>query len=79
MQEPVHSMSALFAQLGLPSDEASIQSFVRTHSPLPRGIALQEAQFWTPAQRALLHNELRADADWAVVIDHLNVMLLDKP
>jgi Protein of unknown function (DUF2789) len=75
MESQLHSMTALFNQLGLPSDEASIAAFVRKHAPLPEGVALQDAAFWSPSQRALLHSGLCVDADWANVIDQLNLQL----
>ena len=53
----------LFAQLGLPDDHASIQQFIATHSPLPDGMRLEEAPFWTPAQAQLLREERLDDAD----------------
>ena len=75
MESPLHSMNALFAQLGLPSDEAAVTNFIRTHAPLPAGVALQEAAFWNPSQRAMLQNEICVDADWAGVIDQLSLQL----
>lgn len=65
----------LFAQLGLPTDEAAIGAFIATHSPLPRDIDLCDASFWTPSQAALLRDEFIDDADWAPVIDQLNLAL----
>jgi hypothetical protein len=78
MEAPMHSINNLFAQLGLPSDEASVEHFIKTHSPLPTGIALCDAPFWTPAQASFLHEELLNDADWAEVIDELNSQLHAK-
>lgn len=75
MEPPLHSMSTLFAQLGLPSDEAAIERFIATHSPLPEDVALADAPFWTPAQAAFLREEVGEDADWAEVVDQLNVRL----
>lgn len=75
MESHMHSMSALFKQLGLPSDEASIEAFVHKHGPLPDGVLLQDAAFWAPSQRAMLHSGLAVDADWAYVIDQLNLQL----
>lgn len=69
----------LFDQLGLPSDEASIQHFLQTHAGLPDTVLLQDAPCWTPAQARLLHDSLAADADWAPVVDGLNVALHAKP
>lgn len=79
MEPTVHPFSELFAQLGLPNDNASIQQFIATHSPLPNGMRLEEAPFWSPAQSQLLREERRDDADWAMVVDRLNVALHDSP
>lgn len=75
MEPVVHPLSALFTQLGLPGDAASIERFVTTHAPLPEHIRLSEAPFWTPSQAAFLREELQEDADWAEVVDQLNLML----
>jgi uncharacterized protein DUF2789 len=75
MELPVHSMSNLFAQLGLPSDEPAIERFIATHRPLPDMVPLAGAPFWTPSQAAFLSEELREDADWAEVVDQLNLRL----
>lgn len=74
----MHSINNLFAQLGLPSDEASVAQFIKTHSPLPIGVSLSDAAFWTPAQASFLREELLNDADWAEVIDELNAQLHAK-
>ncbi|WP_180683223.1 DUF2789 domain-containing protein [Tepidicella baoligensis] len=79
MESPYHHLGELFAQLGLPDDPASIGQFIESHSPLPDDMPLHEAPFWTEAQRALLREELLEDADWAPVIDQLNVALRRKP
>ncbi|HEY1028330.1 MAG TPA: DUF2789 domain-containing protein [Pseudomonas sp.] len=75
METPVHDLPALFKQLGLPNDAASINAFISTHSPLPAGRSLADAAFWSPAQAALLREEILEDADWAEVIDQLNLRL----
>ena len=72
MQAQLHSMSNLFAQLGLPSDEAAIESFIARHRPLDSSTALYRAPFWSASQRAFLKEEIIEDADWAPVIDELN-------
>ena len=66
--------SDLFAQLGLPADEASIHNFIRAHR-LPDSVALDEAGCWTPAQARLLRESLAHDADWAPMVDRLNVAM----
>ena len=40
---------------------------------------LEEAPFWTPAQAQLLREERLDDADWAMVVDRLNVALHGRP
>jgi hypothetical protein len=66
--------SDLFAQLGLPSDEASIHRFLRAH-PLPADVRLDQGACWTPAQARLLRESLAQDADWAPMVDRLNVAM----
>jgi hypothetical protein len=75
MDASFHRFSELFAQLGLPADEAGIRSFLAAHSPLPTGIRLADAIFWTPSQAALLREEILEDADWAEVVDRLDAAL----
>ena len=75
IETPTHSMSSLFAQMGLPSDINSIQQFIVTHGKLPHDVLLAEANFWTPSQKAFLKEEILMDADWAPVIDELNAAL----
>jgi len=75
MESPLHSLPALFKQLGLPDDPASIEQFVASHSPLKPELKLADAFFWTQAQQAFLRDEILEDADWAVVVDELNLML----
>ncbi len=65
----------LFAQLGLDDDVASIRAFIASHSPLPGDVRLEDAPFWTPAQARMLRESLVEDADWAEVVDRLNLAL----
>jgi hypothetical protein len=75
MQNQRHDIANLFAQLGLPSDPGAIDAFIAAHRPLPPGVRLADAPFWSPTQSAFLAEELQVDADWAEVIDELNVEL----
>lgn len=75
MEASFHPLSELFAQLGLPSEPRQIDEFLSRHSPLPPSVRLADAPFWTPAQAALLREEVVEDADWALVVDQLNVAL----
>ena len=75
MESPLHSLPSLFKQLGLENDPVSIERFVAVHSPLNPELKLADAFFWTDSQRAFLREEILEDADWAVVVDELNLML----
>ncbi len=75
MDKGTHDMHELFAQLGLPAESRHIARFIREHHWLAPGLALADAPFWTSAQAAFLSESTAADADWAVVVDFLNVEL----
>jgi len=75
MEAGLHSINNLFAQLGLPADDAAIDRFVAAHRPLAGDVALYRAPFWSESQRTFLKEEIIEDADWAAVIDELNVRL----
>lgn len=75
MENNLHTMTHLFAQLGLPAEPAAIDHFIAAHRPLARGTELPCASFWSSAQRDFLKEEIVEDADWAGVIDELNVRL----
>jgi hypothetical protein len=70
-----HSVHDLFAQLGLANEDADIERFVASHGPLAGGTKLADAPFWSDTQARFLRDEILEDADWAEVIDQLNVML----
>ena len=75
MEPPFHQLGDLFRQLGLPDDPSAIAEFVATHRPLPAGVALADAPFWSPRQARFLREELGDDADWAEWVDTLGVLL----
>lgn len=75
MEAPIHTLPALFKQLGLPDDAVGIDKFIATHSPLKPELHLADAFFWSESQRQLLRDEILEDADWAVVVDQLDVLL----
>lgn len=72
MESSLHTMSNLFAQLGLPSEPAEIRAFIDRYRPLSSALRLHQAPFWTPAQAGFLREEIAEDADWAEVVDHLD-------
>ncbi|HKK55018.1 DUF2789 domain-containing protein [Marinobacter sp.] len=75
MDTEKHTMTALFEQLGLPADDASIDSFIAKHSPLPAEVALQDAPFWGESQSTFLEEGLEEDSDWAEIIDELDARM----
>ncbi len=78
MDLSAHQLSNLFDQLGLDSSPASIENFIKEHSPLATNTLLANASFWTDSQATFLREEILNDADWAEVIDQLNERLHAK-
>ena len=78
MDTSPHNLQTLFEQLGLPGDQASIDSFVRTHRPLAADTTLESASIWNRAQAAFLHEAIEEDSDWAEIVDELDAMLRAK-
>ena len=74
-----YDMPALFKQLGLDNDQASIDAFIRQHNPLPDGVRIHQAAFWNESQARFLKEELERDANWAVVVDDLAARLQGEP
>ena len=75
MESPIHAMPDLFRQLGLADEPVAVAAFIAAHQPLPAGVALADAAFWSASQARLLRDEIAKDADWAEVIDSLAVAL----
>ncbi len=75
MEKTIHTMTDLFAQLGLPNSNDEIAAFIKVNSPLPDSVRLSEAPFWTKSQASFLREELAEDADWAEIVDQLNAAL----
>lgn len=74
MDTSKHNLYTLFEQLGLPSDEASIERFAR-HYRLSEGQDLYQAEFWTPAQASFLKDAYQQDAEWSAALDQLNGLI----
>ncbi|QUM77968.1 DUF2789 domain-containing protein [Moritella sp. 24] len=68
------TLEMLFAQLGLDNDELSIKRFIHQHK-LNAGVLLFEAPFWNDSQAMFIKEAIYEDADWAEIIDQLDVML----
>lgn len=75
MDKPNHPFHELFAQLGLPCDDAGIAGFLKNNRPLAGYIALPDAPFWTSAQAAFLRESLLQDTDWSQQVDQLSQAL----
>ena len=69
-----YDLPTLFDQLGLPSDKASIDHFISSHT-LPTGISLVNATFWTPSQARFLKEAIEQDAEWAEIADTVAILL----
>lgn len=67
-------MTNLFLQLGLDASEDAIARFILDHQ-LPAEVALVEAPFWNDGQRQFLTEQLKSDADWAIIVDELSEAL----
>ena len=72
------TLKLLFEQLGLASDDASIEQFAKTHQ-LSSDTFLNEAPFWNESQREFISSHWQKDDDWSIVVDELNVLLTRKP
>ena len=78
MDTSPHTLSILFEQLGLASDSTSIETFLRTHGPIPGTVALPDAEFWNSGQSAFLSEAIAEDSDWAEQVDALDAMLRSR-
>ena len=74
MDTSAHTLTALFAQLGLDNSEQDVKLFVQQHKLAP-GMAIQDAPFWSNAQASFIRESLKQDAEWCEVIDELNALL----
>jgi hypothetical protein len=75
MNAPVHTLTELFRQLGLPDDERGIMRFIVDHRLPDPAVSLADAPFWKASQAAFVRDELACDADWAEIVDILDVLL----
>lgn len=72
-----HNLNNLFAQLGLPNDDASIKEFIASHRITAHDMDLHQAPWWTPGQAEFLKTAIDEDADWAMIVDELSELLRD--
>ncbi len=74
MDRSPHNLTGLFEQLGIQSDDSSIEQFITQHR-LDQQTLISEASFWRPAQAAFLRESLQEDSDWSGPIDELDTLL----
>ncbi|MCK4743847.1 MAG: DUF2789 domain-containing protein [Sulfuriflexus sp.] len=75
MEQPIHNLVSLFKQLGLDNTNETIEDFINRNRPVPSNLLLHEAEFWNASQASFLKEALEEDADWAEIVDELNVLL----
>ena len=75
MQPPIHNLASLFKQLGLDTSNQAIEDFINRNKPLLDSVKLYKADFWNASQASIWESALHEDADWADVVDELNVLL----
>mgnify|MGYP001243188826 CR=1 FL=1 len=73
-----HGMAELFEQLGLGSSPEEIKDFVKSHRHTRNSAPIHEASFWTTSQSDFLKQGIDQDADWAMLVDQLDIMLRDQ-
>ena len=72
---PARTMTELFKQLGLASDEASIQRFLSQHEGVCRECGLVQAPIWSESQRAFLQEAVAQDSEWSMPSEALMAAL----
>ena len=75
MDTSLHLVKDLFLQIGLPSDKADIDKFIRENKGIPTGVPIWEAEFWTQSQSSFLKESYDEDSDWVEAVDHLDALL----
>jgi hypothetical protein len=75
MEKMNHTFTEMFKQLGLANTPCDIDAFMALHRPLAPGLRLEDAPFWTEAQRAFIREQMACDSDWSEWIDRLSLAL----
>lgn len=75
MQTQHHDLGQLFQQLGLPSDDYSIEHFIESQKPLASTTRVTDLDCFSRAQKSLLLESLIEDSDWAEAVDTLDALL----
>ncbi|HIF51245.1 MAG TPA: DUF2789 domain-containing protein [Thiotrichaceae bacterium] len=75
MENFEHTMSDLFAQLGLANADIDVDKFIHQHRPIADELSLEKASFWNTGQTQFIHEALSEDSDWSELIDQLDTRL----
>lgn len=75
MDTTEHTLETLFEQLGLDSDEESMEQFIEEHRPIPAKVKLHDAAFWNESQASFLRQARAVDDAWSPIVERLNVEL----
>lgn len=75
MESPMHTINSLFEQLGLDARDDAIAAFIAAQQAIPAPVSLHDGTMWNASQSAFLREAVADDADWAEVVDQLDVLL----
>jgi len=78
MESPRHTINSLFEQLGLDACDEAIAAFITAQETIPAPVPLYDGAMWNASQSAFLREAVADDADWAEVVDQLDVLLRGK-
>ncbi len=75
MESAQHSLTELFTQLGLSGKTRDIEQFIAQHQGQLGLLAIHQAPFWNDGQASFLRQAIEQDADWAELVDQLDLLL----
>jgi hypothetical protein len=75
MDRSNHTLACLFSQLGMNNSEQDISDFISSNKGIPADITLSSAKIWNASQALFLSQAISEDADWAEIVDNLDVLL----
>ena len=78
MECSYHTINELFDQLGLPSSDNEIESFIDTNKPLKHSVKIQAADCFSKSQQTFIEEAFHHDSDWVVAVEHLDAMLRES-
>lgn len=75
MQTVDPNLNNLFEQLGLASDDQSINQFIEQNKGQVASTLLHEMPMWNDSQAEFLRQAKAVDAEWAEIVDELDARL----